>query len=44
MSKKLARFIERHPNMFREYRKFAVSAIRKNDEIVAELKARKAQD
>lgn len=31
MSDKLARFIERHPHMFAEYRAFAVRAIRKNE-------------
>jgi hypothetical protein len=29
MSKKLARFIDRHPHMFAEYRAFAIEAINK---------------
>ena len=43
MSKKLANFIERYPNMFAEYRTFAVRAIRDNDKKVAAIRARKAQ-
>jgi hypothetical protein len=42
MSKKLARFIDRHPNMFAEYRTFAIRAIRDNDAKVAALKAKRA--
>jgi hypothetical protein len=42
MSKKLASFIERYPNMFAEYRAFAVKAIRDNDRRVAEMKAKKS--